>query len=901
MELERPEPEILIKEYEQHLCKKRGKLKIFFGYAAGVGKTYAMLEAARQLKSMGVDVVAGYVEPHLRPETIELLEDLEQIPKRQIMYKGMVLSEFDLDEALNRKPQLILVDELAHTNAEGCRHKKRYQDVEELLRAGIDVYTTINVQHLESLNDLVSSITGVVVNERVPDYIFDDASQVEVIDIEPDDLLRRLKAGKVYKETQTQRALESFFSKKNLEALREIALRRTADCLNKKTEEAFGRNKKNAGEHILVCISHAPSNPKVIRTAARMAEAFHCQLTALYVESSLDNEDTLTNKSRLTANLKLAEDLGCRIATVYGDDIAVQISEYAKISGITKIVVGRTNPGKSIFSLTSKSLINKLTNLAPNLDIYIIPDSQSKYKGRSSSTREKLKPTPLDLLKSFAVIPLVTMLGFLFYELGFSEANIITVYILGVLISAIWTNGKFYGVITSLLSVITFNFFFTEPRFTMQAYGAGYPLTFIIMFLASFITSGLAIRVKRQAYQAAKKAYRTEVLLETNQKLQQAENQIEIIDETAKQMLKLLGRTVIFYSVDQNNKIHKPRIFFTEYADKAYEKTQFLTEDEKSVAQWVYENNKHAGATTSTLPSAKCLYLAVRGKDSVFSVAGIYMPEEQRILESFEKNLLIALIGECGLALEKISLINEKKKIEIKAQQEQLRSNLLRGISHDLRTPLTSISGNAGILMDNVGVLDEEKKKQLYEDIYDDSMWLINLVENLLSVTRIENGNMNIHTEPELIDDIFFEAFRHLDRKSIEHDINIEMDDELLMVQVDASLIVQVIINIVNNAIKYTPVKSKIVASAQKRGKQVVIEIADDGSGIGDESKERLFDMFFTVENNRLDGRRGLGLGLSLCKSIIDAHGGKIYVKDNQPKGTIIGFTLKAAEVESHE
>ncbi len=879
---------------------KLGKLKIFFGYAAGVGKTYAMLEAAHVAKASGVDVVAGYIEPHTRPETLQLLDGLEVLPPLQDARRGISLREFDLDAALSRRPQLILVDELAHTNGPGCRHKKRYQDVEELLKAGIDVYTTVNVQHIESLNDIVASITGIVVRERIPDSVIDQADQMELVDIEPADLIRRLEEGKVYRKPQVQQALGHFFTEENLIALREIALRRTADHVNKAAEKARRQRTQGAyitGEHILVCLSASPSNSKVIRTAARMADAFHGALTALFVETPKSLEAPEADKQRLRDNVKLAEQLGARIATVYGDDVALQIAEYAKAGGVSKIVIGRSLRFRRRLR-RKPNLVDRMTVLAPDIDVYVIPDLQPV----ASPTKGRLPKIPFqlslgDTFKTIAVLVLTSLIGMVFFQLGFSESNIITVYILGVLFTSVITKGWLYGCVASLLNVLIFNFLFTEPRFTLMAYDSNYPLTFLVMLAASLITSSLTLRVQRQAQQSARKAYRTEVLLETSQKLQQAKDETEISFEAARQIKKLLGKTVLFYPVTQGQ-LGKAQIFQAEGDPRRPE--TYLGEEEKAVAQWVVKNNKHAGATTNTLPGAKCLYLAVRSQQTVLAVTGIAI-EQGIVLDPFDKSILIALLGEWGLALEKEQSNKTKNQVMIQAQQEQLRANLLRAISHDLRTPLTSISGNAGVLLVNSRYWTQTKKQRLYADIYDDSMWLINLVENLLSVTRIENGTMNIRLEPELLEEVIQEALRHVNRRSVEHHISVSLKDDLLMAKMDSRLILQVIINIVDNAIKYTQVGSNITIKAYRQQEMVAVEIADDGKGISDEAKEKLFDMFFTADNRKGDSRRGLGLGLSLCKSIINAHGGEIWVRDNQPHGAIFCFTLPAQEVDYHE
>jgi two-component system sensor histidine kinase KdpD len=494
--------------------ERHGKLKIYFGYAAGVGKTYSMLSDAHEAKKNGIDVIAGYIEPHARPETMALLEGLETLPPLEISYRGIALKEFDLDCAIRRQPELILVDELAHTNTEGCRNKKRYQDVEELLRAGIDVYTTINVQHIESLNDVVASITGIAIRERIPDSIFDSADQIELVDIEPEDLIDRLQKGKIYREEQAKKALSNFFVKEKLINLREIALRRTADQVNRfalQNRESTKDSGSYANEHILVCLSSALSNAKVIRTAARMAEAFHGAFTALFVETPGTQELEDKNRTVLRENLRLAEQLGAQIATVYGEDVPAQIAEYAKASRVSKIVMGRSiHMGRW---LVKSNFVDKLTALAPNLDIYIIPDMQSSFQRKRLRFIKPAKASLADSAKSIGILIACTFIGLWFFSLHFLVANIIMVYLLGVLLTAIVTKNRIYTVVSSVLSVLLFNFFFTDPRFSFEAYDPGYPVTFLVMLVAALIISSLTTRIKEQARQSAQKAYRTEVLL----------------------------------------------------------------------------------------------------------------------------------------------------------------------------------------------------------------------------------------------------------------------------------------------------------------------------------------------------------------------------------------------------
>ncbi len=868
-----------------------GKLKIFFGYAAGVGKTYAMLEAAHQAQKEGMDVVVGYVEPHARPDTLALLDGLESLPCKEIDYRGIKLKEFDLDRALQRKPQLILVDELAHNNAQGCRHTKRYQDVEELLQAGINVYTTVNVQHLESLNDLVSSITGIAVNERIPDHIFDRANQVELVDIEPDELVKRLQMGKVYRERQAKQALQNFFTTENLAALREIAMRRTADQLNRAALQEGKEKSAKAGEHILICLSSAPSNAKVIRTAARMAEAFHSGFTALFVQTPETKELSGENLKRLRSNLRLAEQLGAQISTVYGTEPAVQIAEYARVSGVTKIVMGRINHKQNPIT-GKKSLADRLIELT-DLDVYIIPDHQPLYKKplgklHVPKTRFTWKDTGIML----ASLLLSSLAGFGFYYAGFSESNIITVYILGVLITAVWTNGHFYGAIDSLLSVAAFNFLFTEPRFTFQANDPSYPVTFLIMLFSSVIASSLASRVKAQARLAAQKSYYTELLLGSSQKLQKGRTEWDCLRLTAEQLNRLFDRPVL-YALSGTE---KELAFRVEPSDEQNILME-LGSEEIGVAKWVQRNNKHAGATTNTLPDSKWLFLSVRGTQGVMGIVGIPIAGYS-IPDAFEKNLMIAILSECGLSQERIRLQEERNKAALQTQKERLQANLLRAVSHDLRTPLTNISGSADMLMQEESELDPAIRKKLYTAIYDDTNWLINMTENLLVATHLETDKESFKMSPELIEDLFQSVVAHLDRRAAEHHISVHLEDATLMAAMNARLIQRVIINILNNAIQYTPKESNIELSAVKKGNVVQISVTDDGPGIPDDAKRHLFDLFYTAGQGKADCQRGLGLGLNLCQSIVAMHGGKIDVLDHMPAGTTFQFTLPLVSAE---
>lgn len=651
----------------------------------------------------------------------------------------------------------------------------------------------------------------------------------------------------------------------------------------------------NAQEHILVCLSASPSNAKIVKTAATMASAFGGSFTALYVQTPDSDKLDEENKNRLQDHIRLAEQLGADIATAYGEDVSFQIAEYARISGVTKIVIGRSNIKRRHF-WNRPTLTDKLTEIAPNLDIHIIPDNiiNSKYRPSSHSLFRSLIPYPKDILITVLILAIATILGLSFYSFGFTDSNIITVYILGVLLTSLFTKGYTCGIIGSLVSVMLFNFFFTEPRLTFHAYDSGYPVTFAIMLVASVITGTLASKLKSHAKLSAQAAFRTKVLLDTNQLLQKAQNDEDIINITATQIMKLLNRSVVMYSV-RDGKLTKGSL----YSAQSDNLEDLFTTTERNAAEWVYLNKHRAGASTNVYSKAKCVYLSIRINNNIYGVIGIRI--KGKPLDAFENSILLSILGECALAMDNRRNAKEKEQTAVLAKNEQLRANLLRAISHDLRTPLTSISGNAGNLLSNKDKLDEDTKMQIYTDIFDDSEWLISLVENLLSVTRIEEGRMNFNKTIELVDEITEEALRHIGRKSTEHKISVIHKDELLLANADAKLIVQVLINLIDNAIKYTPLGSEIKVITEKKNGYASISVIDNGNGIPDNIKPHVFEMFYTGDNRIADSRRSLGLGLALCKSIIGAHGGELTLTDNQPQGCIFTFTLPLGEVKIDE
>ena len=639
-------------------------------------------------------------------------------------------------------------------------------------------------------------------------------------------------------------------------------------------------------EHVLVCISPSRNNARVIEAGAVLARAFSAKFTALYVESPSSAQLAAEQVHSLEENLGLAEKAGAQIATSYGADVAMQIAEFSKTARVTKIVLGRA-ASEGIFQ-QRRDPAGRLAHLLPSTELFLLPEEGAKQTSKPRARLQRLSWRSFAI--EVAILVSATLLGLLLRQLGFTEASIMTLYILAVLLTALWTDGMIYGLLSSVLSVLIFNYFFTDPRFTLLTYDPGYPLTFLVMLIAAALTSSLTVKVRQQAKVNAEKAYRTEVLLAASRNLQQAESADEILLETARQLHALIGGTALLYPVDAGA-LQTPILFSSGGSNDA-----LFSEAEREAASWTLNNNKRSGAGTATCSGTRCQYLAVRGHGEVRAVAGI---ELVRPLDSFEMSLCLAILGECGLALDKQLSDAARQTIALKAQQEQLRANLLRAISHDLRTPLTSISGNADMLLR--GAVAAEDQHQLFASIYDDSIWLINLVENLLSITRMDDSSIRLNLKPELVSDVVETALMRLGRRAEGHEIRVEITQELLMANMDAQLIVQVLLNLLENAMKYTQSGSHILLRTEEDNENVRFSVSDDGPGISKENQAHVFDMFFTSAGVRGDARRGLGLGLALCRAIVSAHGGEISVSDNAQHGATFSFTLKKAEVDLHE
>lgn len=889
---ERLNPDYLLKKAEKEDESNRGKLKIFFGYAAGVGKTYEMLREAQELRKLGEDIVIGYIEPHARPETMALTEGIEIIENKTIRYRGSIFKEFDIDKALARKPKIILVDELAHTNGMGQRNRKRWQDIDELLAAGIDVYTTVNVQHIESLNDVVENITHISVRETIPDKIFDEAEKVEIIDIEPDELLNRFNSGKIYKMDQVKRALLNFFAKNNLYALREIALRRIADRVNYEVEsERLSKREITViptSEQILACISPSPSSAKVIRTAARMAESYHSKFIVVYVSTTKSENFSKDDKKRLSSNFSLAEKLGGEVIQLYGDNIVEEIIQYAKFRNITKLVIGKNYKRTSkIFHFYAKDVVDKLMDSNAYIDVYVIPNSLYKKKREKLIRRLNVwnNISLKEIGESILIIAISTIISQIFDYIGLNDINEIMIIILGVIIVYIRTTGYVIGVISSIIGVLIFNFLFTTPRYSLQIYDKNYLITFFIMLIVAFIVGNLTNKIQKESNNSNAREKRTQTLYMVTSKLLSAVGTSHVISIGIKYTSRLIDRTVVVY-LSENNKLSSSFVYNTSHE----EKNPLLSREENAVAYWCLLNAKEAGRGTDTFYGAKGYYMPIKIQDKVLGVIGVSCLKG--FLEPEQKFIVQTITGQIAIALDREILSTEQETSKVEIERERLRSNLLRAISHDLRSPLAGIKGAISTILEKGKVISDKTKEDLLNGIFDDTEWLIRLVENLLSMTKFDEGSMDIRKNMELVEEVVSEAVQRGSKYSKDHKIKVNVPEKIIMAPMDGNLIEQVIINLLDNAAKFSPKNSVIEIKVYENKDDVIFQVIDNGVGIEEKILPNIFERFFTNGSKVSDSRRGVGLGLAICKSIVEAHGGKITAANKKEGGAVFTFNI---------
>jgi two-component system sensor histidine kinase KdpD len=877
---DRPNPdELLHRVVEEERRAERGKLTIFFGAAPGVGKTYAMLEIARsEMEREKRDVVAGVVETHGRYETGALVLGLELLPRRKIEYKGVVLEEFDLDAALTRRPELILVDELAHTNAEGSRHPKRWQDVEELLDAGIDVFSTMNVQHVESLNDVVAKITGVVVRETVPDSVLERAHEVKLVDLPPDDLLERLREGKVYVSAQAQRAIENFFKKGNLIALRELALRHTAEHVDAQMREfrrAQGIEQTwAAADQLVVLVSPSPYSASLIRAARRMAGALHARWFAVHVEPRSPLRASRASQERLTKNLRLAEQLGAEVVTLSGDDATEEILRFARERNITKLIVGKPVV-QGIRSRITTSLVDELVRKGGDIDVFVT----SGDRAPDEAAPEPRPQRPFELPSYLAAVLAAAVATALAYALFGRDQlpDVVMTYLLGImLVSSRYGFGP--SIVAALSSVAAFDFMFVPPFLTFAVGDLKHTVTFAVMFLVAIVISGLTQRIRNQAETARHREQRTRALYELSRGLAGAQDRKAVIDAAAGQIESVFKCQVSVFAPNAGGRLVRihANADIGELADR-----------DASVAQWVWSNRHEAGLGTTTLPGGRALYLPLMASGGIVGVLGLF-PEERERFEVVERRRQVdAFAAQMALAMERAELAEETDRARREIEAEQLRSSLLSSVSHDLRTPLAVITGAASTIVEGKA-LDEATRQDLMKTILEEAERLNRLIRNLLDMTRLESGAIHVKREWLPLEEVVGSALNRLDARLEGRDVRVELPGDLPLAPFDPILMEQVLINLVENAAKYT--SGAIEIGAVSMPEEIVVEVADNGPGIPPGEETRVFEKFHRSIHEGSPG--GVGLGLAICRAIVAAHGGRIWAQNRDHGGASFRFSL---------
>lgn len=890
-EPERPTPEQMLarirsESTEVESASSEGKLRLFFGYAAGVGKTYAMLQAAQAMKREGREVVIGYVEPHARPETHALTERLETISRLEIPYRGSVLQEFDLDSTLARKPEFVLVDELAHTNAPGCRHAKRWQDVEELLAAGINVLSTLNVQHVESLNDVVAEISGVQVRETVPDSILQRADEVTLIDVSPDDLLERLRQGKIYVPTQAAFALEKFFRKNNLVALREMALRHAADRVHDDVEVArLGSAASRpwpTNERLLVCVGPSPTSAKVVRAAKRLADRIHAPWIALHIESASAAQWSDADRQQLHRNLRLAESLGGEIVQSSGDDVSQELLAYASSRNVTKIVVGKTGETTRRWWRGPNSLVDRMLRDSGNMDVVVVRGVDEPHPTSTSWYSNSSKLPQLRWLEAISYTIAATLITLLMNFAGFSEVNLVMVYLLAVVAIAARC-GSMPSMAASLASVLIFDVLFTQPYYRITVYDSQYLVTFAVMLIVGLLASTLTSRVRYQADTARKNERRAEALYRLSRRLANTAKTADLLNETEQIISEVFDAHAVIYLPNEERKV---RPILGHVASFAASAKEFAT------AQWVLDHNEPAGAGTNTLPSSEALYIPLSTPESVAGVMAIQPAKANTQLSIDSRQLLETYATQIAFAIERNNLSERSQRAELESEAEKLRSSLLSAVSHDLRTPLAAIAGAASSLDANInrGSIDEANHK-LLETIVDESKRLTRLVENLLHMTRLSSGKVQINRQWQPVEEVIGSALHRLDHVLGGREVKVEIKGDLPLINGDDILLETVLVNLIDNALKYSPSHKPIEIQSEIAGRGIAIQVADRGCGILPGDEEKIFEKFNRGSGRNTD-RRGTGLGLAICDAIIRAHKGTITAKNRDGGGTIVRFTI---------
>jgi two-component system, OmpR family, sensor histidine kinase KdpD len=877
----RPSPEALLKLAKAEEAEAgQGKLKIFLGYAAGVGKTFAMLEAAWQRRLEERDVVAAYVESHGRFETDSLLSGLEIIPRARIEYKGVTLQEMDIDAVLARRPRIALVDELAHTNAPGSRHEKRWQDVEELLAAGIDIYTTVNIQHFESLNDIVTQITGVKVQETVPDRLLDEAAEIKLVDIPPEDLLQRLREGKVYIPEQAARAADKFFKPGNLIALRELSMRRAAARVDEEMR-SYMETRSIAGpwpvaEKLLVCVSGSPFSERLIRTTRRLADETKAPWHTVYIETPGGGRHLRENREQVWRYLRLAESLRSEVATLTATSVAQALIDYAVKNNVTKIVVGKpTKPRWREF--LQPPLVDQIIRLSGTIDVYVVSIADAVKKPETSVVLPG-KPVPWSgYLKSLALVMAASAVSELAFQF-LSPTNLVMIYLLAVVLAATRL-GRKPAIMTAFLSVLAFDFFFVPPRFTFAVSDTEYFLTFFALFTVGVVISTLVSQSRDRAEAIRQREAQTSSLYYLSRDLAAAGDVEGILLAVIKNVEESLEASLaVLLAEGEHLQI------------KAASHGLHLDLKELAVADWSFRNRVPAGRGTETLISAGLLYLPLQTTAGVLGVFGIKLKGEAEFESPEQRRLFNAFSAQAALAIERVQLVKQAEQAQILQAREGLERALLNSISHDLRTPLVSIIGALDTLRDNVHTLVDEARKELLDTAWDEAERLNRFVGNLLEMSRLEAGGVKPKEQPCDIQDLVGCALGALESRIGTRKVEVQLPSDLPPVRMDMALMTQVLVNLLDNALKYSPPESSIEIAARLLDDKLAMEVADHGPGVPEADLKRIFEKFYRLPVP--EGAGGTGLGLAICKGFVEAHGGRISAENRTGGGLRVTVTL---------
>ncbi|MGF6815154.1 two-component system sensor histidine kinase KdpD [Paraburkholderia atlantica] len=914
--MNRPNPDELLDKLQRDEEKRlRGRLKIFFGASAGVGKTYAMLQAARRRREEGVDVLVGIAETHGRSETAALLAGLDVLPLAHIEYRGRKLGEFDLDAALARKPQLILVDELAHSNVQGARHLKRWQDVYELLDAGIDVYTTVNVQHLESLNDVVGQITGIRVWETVPDRVFDHADEVTLVDLPAEELLDRMRDGKVYMAQQAERAVHNFFRKGNLIALRELALRRTADRVDAQMREYRADRSIQriwqARERLLVCVGPGPEAPALVRSAARLAASLRADWLAVYVETPALQRLPDARRARTLNALKLAAELGAETATLAAPDALDALIGYAQARNVSKLVAGASSRA-GISRWLRRPLGERIAEKSGDLDLTLIRVASERDGGEQrrllnttanawrealSAARERRSP-PRAYAFALAIGAAITMLSSQLID-RIDLTNLVMLYLLGVIFTAVKL-GRGPGVVLSFASVAAFDFFFVPPRMSLSVSDTQYLLTFFGMLLTSLVISHLTSSLRREASVARRREQRTGAMYEMARELAAALATEQIVGIGTRHLSEVFGARVAILlpdSADQlKQKIEDPDPAITLEGDAL----------DLDVGQWVYDQQKPAGHGTDTLPAAAALYLPLKAPMRTRGVLAVVVRDERELTVPEQRRMLDAFAAQIALALERVHYVDIARDALVNMESERLRNSLLSAISHDLRTPLTTIVGFSSMLAQGrggQGPTDPQsaahRNDELVEAIHEEALRMTGIVTNLLDMARLQAGSLQLNQQWTLLEETVGAALRACRRVLADHPVQVTLPADLPLLHLDAVLMERLFSNLFENAAKYTASGTPLAIGAQQIDADGVpfvrVTIDDNGAGLPAGMEARVFEKFTRGEKE--SAKPGIGLGLAICRAIVEAHGGTIgalnrIAADGHVEGARFWFTL---------